>query len=305
MLAGPRRWCLLGSITALTAAIALASGCSPPVRVSGFAPPTNVLAFTHPKLADYPLQRIAILHFNNRTPTPEAGETISEFFYEELRHRTVKIILPPLPADYTQLNLEIPLGHRVGGRLPPPKVTPQAIERILRQLEPAIREALVADSLSEPPGPQVAVGSDPGAPSIPSHIRLSETEKAEAVSSARRPSGGRLVDGLVVGVIGRYRNRQGNPLTVRQPASVAYNIYLLSTIDGAVLWQASFDETQVPLFENIMTIDRFVQGGGVWQTHDTLTRIGMARVLATFPGVILPTPPPPEKVSSEVESPAE
>jgi len=306
MAAGPRRWCFLGSITAVAAATALASGCAPPVRVTGFVPPTNVLAITHPKLTDYPLQRIAILHFDNRTPSPEAGETISEFFYEELRHRTVKIVLPPLPADYSQLNLEIPLGHRVGGRLPPPKVTPQAIKRILTQLEPSIREALGADRLTKPPSAQVAAASsDPGTLAIPSHIGLTDAEKAEALSSARRPAEeGRLVDGLVVGVIGRYRNRQGTPLTVREPASVAYDIYLLSTIDGAVLWQASFDETQVPLFENIMLIDRFVEGKGVWQTHDTLTRIGMARVLETFPGVLLPIPKSPDKVGS-VESPAE
>jgi hypothetical protein len=305
MAAWPRRWCLLGSITAVAAATALAYGCAPPMRVTGFTPPTNVLAFTHPKLTDYPLQRIAILHFDNRTPSPEAGETIAEFFYQEIRQRTVKIILPPLPADYTQLNLEIPLGHRVGGRLPPPKVSPQAVKRILTQLGPALREALEAARLPEPPSAQVAVGSGEGRMAIPSHIRLSDAEKAEALYSARRPPGeGPLVDGLVVGLIGRYRNRQGSPLTVREPASVAYDIYLLSTIDGAVLWQASFDETQVPLFENIMLIDRFVKGKGVWQTHDTLTRIGMARVLETFPGVIRPIQPPPEKVDS-VESPTE
>ena len=286
MPSGSRRWCLLVGLSALTAVAALAVGCTPPIKVSGFAPPSNVVSFTHPKLADYPLRRIVVLHFDNKTPSPDAGETISEFFYEELKLRTTKIVLPPMPADYSKLNLEIPLGHRVGGRLPPPKVSPKAIEGILEQLEPALREAIAAEGRSPPSEGLVPSGSGLDAFIIPREIRLTEAEKAEV--SDRLWVGDRLADGLVVGVIGRYRNRQGNSLTVRNSASVAYDVYLLSTIDGAVLWQASFDETQVPLFENIMLMDRFLKGGGVWQTHDTLARIGMARVLATFPGVSSP-----------------
>lgn len=295
MPAGPRRWCLVGYLSALTAATALAVGCSPPIRITGLTPPSNVISFTHPRLVDYPLQRIAILHFENRTPSPDAGETIAEFFYEELKGRTTKTVLPPLPADYRQLNLEIPLGHRVGGRLPPPEVSPEAIDHLIQQLEPALREALAADNVRVPPRALATSSPVSGGPAIPSEIRLTEAEKTEALVMARQRAAERLVDGLVVGIIGRYRNRQGSSLTVHDPASVAYDLYLLSTRDGAVLWQASFDETQVPLFENIILIDRFVQGGGVWQTHDTLTRIGMARVLSTFPGVIRPAPPQPER----------
>jgi hypothetical protein len=32
-------------------------------------------------------------------------------------------------------------------------------------------------------------------------------------------------------------------------------------------------------------VGRFLQGGGVWQTSDTLTRIGLERVIKTFPGI--------------------
>lgn len=295
----PRRWYFLRAIGLSVAAAVFVAGCSPPVRVSGFAPPTNVVSFTHPQLEEYPLRRIAIFHFDNRTPAPDAGRTIAELFYEELKIRATKVILPPLPVDYKQLALEIPLGQRVGGRLPPPDVSPAAIGRILEQLEPALREALAATRLKTPRQEPAPVAYEALTAGIPSQIRLTDVEK-EAIDADQSKGDEPIVDGIVVGVIGRYRNRQGHPLSVVEPASVAYHIYLLSTLDGTTLWQAAFDETQVPLFENVMLIDRFVEGKGVWQTHDTLARIGMARVLATFPGVEPPAPLPPEpSVESE------
>ncbi|MCH6567523.1 MAG: hypothetical protein IH801_04050 [Nitrospinae bacterium] len=165
---------------------------------------------------------------------------------------------------------------------------------------PRLREAIAAEGRMAPSEGHVASGSGLDAFIIPREIRLTEAEKAEVPD--RLWVGDRLADGLVVGVIGRYRNRQGNSLTVRDSASVAYDVYLLSTIDGAVLWQASFDETQVPLFENIMLMDRFLKGGGVWQTHDTLARIGMARVLASFPGVSSPLSPASKPATAPVAS---
>jgi hypothetical protein len=52
-----------------------------------------------------------------------------------------------------------------------------------------------------------------------------------------------------------------------------------------MLWRAQFDETQKPLLDNLLLVGRFLRGGGVWQTSDTLTRIGLERVLETFPGI--------------------
>lgn len=294
--ARPGGWGLWRALCAGALAAALSAGCAPPIRVSGFAPPTNVVAFTNPELAQYPLRRVVVLYFDNRTPTPEAGKTIAEYFYHELKSRATMVVLPPLPVDYSQLTLEFPLGQRVGGQLPPPEVKPEEIARVLEQLEPALKAAIKAKE-AEGAVTQVVLGSRDAEPGVPKHIKLTDLEKADIESAYRRGEADRLVDGIVVGIISRYRNRQGSPLTVVEPASVAYDIYLLSTLDGSVLWQAAFDETQVPLFDNIMLIERFIKGKGVWQTHDTLTRIGMSRVLEDFPGVRPPAPPPPPEPS--------
>jgi hypothetical protein len=90
---------------------------------------------------------------------------------------------------------------------------------------------------------------------------------------------------VLTGVITRYDNRQGTSLAVDQPASVAYEAYLISARDGEILWRARFDETQKPLFDNLLLAGRFLKGGGVWQTNDTLARIGLERVVKTFPGI--------------------
>ena len=90
---------------------------------------------------------------------------------------------------------------------------------------------------------------------------------------------------MLTGVILRYEDRHGTALAVDRPASVADDAYLIRTHDGAMLWRAHFDETQKPLLDNLLRVGRFLQGGGIWQTSETLTRIGLERVLATFPGL--------------------
>ena len=93
------------------------------------------------------------------------------------------------------------------------------------------------------------------------------------------------MDAVVTGVITRYEDRHSSALAVDRPASVAYDAYLIGTRDGEMLWRARFDETQKPLLDNLLLAGRFLKGGGVWQTSETLTRIGLERVLATFPGI--------------------
>jgi hypothetical protein len=37
--------------------------------------------------------------------------------------------------------------------------------------------------------------------------------------------------------------------------------------------------------DNLLLAERFFKGGWVWQTNDTLARIGLERVVKTFPGI--------------------
>ena len=39
------------------------------------------------------------------------------------------------------------------------------------------------------------------------------------------------------------------------------------------------------LNEKLLLLPRFIKGGGVWQSNDTSTQIGMERVTDTIPGI--------------------
>lgn len=113
-------------------------------------------------------------------------------------------------------------------------------------------------------------------------VERGEKKEVEEISTPRLEE---QFDAVVTGRIIRYQNRAGTPLLSNAPASVAYEIYLISMKDGSLLWQAAYDETQQPLDENLLLIDRYLKNGLWWWTSDEMTRGGMERVISTFPGI--------------------
>jgi hypothetical protein len=73
-----------------------------------------------------------------------------------------------------------------------------------------------------------------------------------------------------VGTITRYLERDGSALGVRSPASVAYEVVLVRTSDGALVGTDHFDYTQPPLNENLLDLPRFLEGGGRWRTREEI-----------------------------------
>jgi hypothetical protein len=220
--------------------------------LGGFGPPSNVVAEVSPELHKYSLQRIGIIAFVNRSTTPDAGMRLAHFFHAELESHRRFQVMPPLALDE-----ETELEFRRTAQAAPEEERPgrlrQFMQTWLSRLWP------VSPPPSEAPR---------------------ERPPAEPAGQAGPP-----LDAVLTGVITRYEDRQGSALLVDQPASVAYEAYLFSARDGEILWRARFDETQRPLLDNLLLIDRFLKGGGVWQTNDTLARIGLERVVKTFPGI--------------------
>jgi hypothetical protein len=223
--------------------------------VGGFEPPSNVVAEVSPEIYKYELQRIGIIGFINNSGTPDAGARLAAFFYTELDSHRRYAVTPPLLLDeetelaFTRTAQAAPEEER-SGRLR------QFVRDWLGRIWPASPE--------EP---------TPGA---------AQTTAPEA--GMANPLQGPL-DAIITGVISRYDDRQGTALAVDHPASVAYEAFLISARDGEILWRARFHETQRPLFDNLLLTGRFLKGGGVWQTNDTLARIGLERVVKTFPGI--------------------
>ena len=94
------------------------------------------------------------------------------------------------------------------------------------------------------------------------------------------------VDGVLVCFLYRYHERVGTRYAAASPASVAFDLYLLRTQDGRVLWQGRFDETQRALSENLMDFDKFIKRKG-WISANDLALAGLDDLFDT-----LRNPPP-------------
>lgn len=99
-----------------------------------------------------------------------------------------------------------------------------------------------------------------------------------------RKTGSELgADVLAVGYLYHYRERVGYDYSVERPASVAFEIHLISVKDGGTLWRGIFDKTQKSLMEDVFQASSFFKGGAKWLTARELTKLGIDEIFATFP----------------------
>ena len=86
-------------------------------------------------------------------------------------------------------------------------------------------------------------------------------------------------DTVLMGYIYRWREREGTAYAVNRPASVAFDLYLIRSDDGAILWKGKFDKAQRSLSENILDMDTFLKGGGKWMNAEELAGLGLEDLL--------------------------
>jgi hypothetical protein len=86
-------------------------------------------------------------------------------------------------------------------------------------------------------------------------------------------------EAVMVGYIYRWRERRGSDYSVDRPASTAFELCLIRSKDGEILWNASFDKTQAPLSENILEARIFFKGKGKWMTVESLADLGLSDIL--------------------------
>ena len=84
---------------------------------------------------------------------------------------------------------------------------------------------------------------------------------------------------VLCGTVTRYRQREGSAFGVTRPASVAFDLQLVSAASGTVLWSGSFDETQEPLSSNLLNWWQFWEAGPRWMTVEELAHLGVERLL--------------------------
>ncbi len=115
--------------------------------------------------------------------------------------------------------------------------------------------------------------------------RISEESLTLSLPEIIKKVGAELeADGVVVGYVYRYRERKGYPYAAEQPASVTFEIHVVRTRDGVIVWKGTFDRTQQPLMENMLQIVSFFKGQGQWLTAKELATEGVDALLENFPG---------------------
>ena len=84
---------------------------------------------------------------------------------------------------------------------------------------------------------------------------------------------------VLCGTVTRYHQREGSAYGVTRPASVAFDLQLVSAESGAVLWTGRFDETQQPLASNLLNWWQFWEAGPRWMTIEELAHLGVEQLL--------------------------
>ena len=110
------------------------------------------------------------------------------------------------------------------------------------------------------------------------------------LAEAIRKVGSELeADGIVIGYVHRFNERQGFDYSVERPASVFFEIHLYRCSDGVLIWKGIFEKAQTSLMENLYRASYFLKERGRWITAKELAAEGMEDILKKFPG-FHPTP---------------
>lgn len=86
------------------------------------------------------------------------------------------------------------------------------------------------------------------------------------------------VDFLLVPQLTRWVERVGSDMGVDSPASVAMDFYLID-VKNERFSRTRYEETQVSLFENLLTAQKFSDRGGKWVTANRIAADGIEEKL--------------------------
>lgn len=111
---------------------------------------------------------------------------------------------------------------------------------------------------------------------------LQSTAPGDALYLAKEAGQQLHYDAVLVTEVTRYQTRTGSAYAVDNPASVAFSLKLLAIESGQIIWSADFDQTQQPLFGNILS-SRSIGSGFRWLTAAELAEAGLTKKLNSCP----------------------
>ena len=118
----------------------------------------------------------------------------------------------------------------------------------------------------------------------PVYSALERQEMGAGVRQLVMATGRKLnADAVMVGHLYRFRERVGTEFAAESPASAAFELAMVRTADGMVIWKNSFDETQQSLSENILNLDQYAQHGLRWYSAAEFATYGLQELMKRFP----------------------
>lgn len=91
------------------------------------------------------------------------------------------------------------------------------------------------------------------------------------------------VDAVLIGAIYRWRERVGSAAAAETPAAVTFELALVLSADGSLIWTGSWDEAQKPLTDNWLNIGEYLRHGIKWFSAKQFAGIGVEYVMQRFP----------------------
>jgi hypothetical protein len=157
-----------------------------------------------------------------------------------------------------------PADGKDGGGPPPPDEAGMAVTaQIYRALADQTEFRFVAD---------LAVSDVLGTPAVRRAGGLVE----RAVALGKEVG----ADGVLFGRVFRFRKRVGTQYGASEPASVWFELGLVSVASGDVVWKGHFDQTQEPLTSNLLNWWMFWRSGPRWVSASELAGLGVDRLFA-------------------------
>ncbi|MBT3819791.1 MAG: hypothetical protein HOG04_00205 [Nitrospinaceae bacterium] len=242
---------------------------------ASFAAPSGVVSRTSQKISAHRLRRIGVVAFRNESGVDKAGVQIANIFYEGLKPSARFEVHPPPPTEDDEIELEF---RRHGARSE--GIRNQAsdsawlkdkVNKFVSTVQPYLTNIEIVY-----PGEYFE-----GRIEAPKKKITIDTVAKSSDKVGNEPP----LDAVLTGVITKFRNRSGGPFAGDKGSHVTYTAYLVSTKNGEILWEATFNEEQIYLLDNLLLLPRYAANGFIWQRSDQLARSGLKRVLATFPGL--------------------
>ena len=223
----------------------------------GACAPDTITIKAHPQLASQTITKIAIVPF--RVAKREQGISLA--------FRT------PPPADLEHPQIHQSLGS-VSGSSVPGRTRPIGVS--VPDSVPDMIWRMVYSQLRLKPRIQVISPETVG--QILGSLEGS-TRTQDRLETAQLLGQRLAVDAVLEGVVRVYREREGTKFAAH-PAAVGFEIRLVGTRDGKVLWVGDYFEEQKPLTQDIKG---FLERGATFVTAEELARAGVVRVLQGLP----------------------